>query len=121
MNWDDVSDEVIDKRISLIEAEKLESRINETTENGTIEELSDLLYEAAYTGLYVDCCFCSSWDDMGPIIQSSGIIVDGNGVAWRVKEDEDAYADFVNCPEKPLRAAAIVYLMMNGVKPEGCK
>ena len=81
--------------------------------NKTDREI-DLLVEAKYKPMSdLTLCqqYCNSWADMGPIIQRKGIIVDGNGMAWTVVEDE-TYAHFTNCVGNPLRAAAIVYLKM---------
>ena len=53
----------------------------------------------------------NSWDDMGVLIKSNGIIVDGNGSALVVIEGE--YEHITN-NDNCLRAAAIVYLLTQG-------
>lgn len=55
---------------------------------------------------------CGCWDDIGNLITENKIIVDGSGRAW-VSQGFERYKHF-NESNNPLRAAAIVYLMLEG-------
>jgi len=56
--------------------------------------------------------YCNDWAVMGPLIQQNKIVVDGYGRAWTIANG-DTYSQFTKCEGKPLRAAAIVYLMLS--------
>lgn len=68
--------------------------------------------------------YCNSWLDMGPLIVENGIelspLFRGDWCASYIKkytyEEDPVYG--IQCAHKsPLRAAAIVFLEVNGVKP----
>jgi hypothetical protein len=69
--------------------------------------------------------YCNSWADMGPIIAKSKIDLTYEGgfrMEWEsshIKHLNEYEVDVVgsNYHVNPLRAAAIVFLMMNGVNP----
>lgn len=65
---------------------------------------------------------CNSWSDAGPIIQKNNIsiLIDDTTKKWSSASVQDftnvsAYK-FGNCHENPLRAAMIVFLMMQEKK-----
>ena len=61
--------------------------------------------------------YCNNWSDMGPLIESAGVTIgsyDGDGFAFnnfRGGVDEEIWDNMVY-NKNPLRAAAIVYLLM---------
>lgn len=68
---------------------------------------------------------CNSWADMGPIMLKNGIgMVAENGkligATTSSQQYYEPYGDIIYSYNhvNPLRAAAIVFLMMNGVNPE---
>lgn len=67
--------------------------------------------------------YCNSWADMGPIILDNNIVITpcmgaNIGDATGYSEHQNPVISEFNDNSKALRAAAIVFLMMNGVNPE---
>lgn len=69
---------------------------------------------ATYTGNDFDeVAFdpCNSWADAGPIIQKCRITLDADLDIWFARDENNVHTD-----ENPLRAAMIVFLMMQEEK-----
>lgn len=113
MNWDDVSDFNITKTLIT---------------KFFIVDFEDLLTTPAKDGqTFVDwgdganwhkIDLCNSWVDMGPLIDANRINLNFSVISRRASARN---GDKSHQNNNILRAAAIVYLMMNGVKPEDCK
>lgn len=110
MSWDKVSDDVIDYAV-------FSELCKGAPEDWSAKRVWDsLLEKPSYT---------RSWDDMGPVIADNSIDLEwpeyelgGVGqVSKYVQGGMDIQIEFRD-KRKALRAAAIVYLMMNNVKPE---
>lgn len=56
---------------------------------------------------------CNSWADAGPIIQKYRITLDADLDIWFARDENNVHTD-----ENPLRAAMIVFLMMQEKKDE---
>lgn len=91
--------------------------------NKSVEKITDMYCEDC-EGKYIPTFdYCNSWADMGQLISENGIDIEwpdfycDTGTATKVMHgDADIQCDFTE-KDKALRAAAIVFLMMNGVKP----
>lgn len=87
-----------------------------TWDDWSDKEVSDSVAKI-YSNSYLTRDYCSSWADMGPLIVAEKIALYPN------KREEwcaDCYyksIDIGHTHKNPLRAAAIVFLMMKGVKP----
>lgn len=114
--WDDWSDSEISKRIGII---------------------LNIVRKGKVGNYYARCCpdYCNSWADIGPIIDDNGIslikVKDGYLAVSQNWDYIDLNGDSdienyciglsdTSCygHQNPLRASAIVFLMMNGVNPE---
>lgn len=94
--------------------------------NKAVEKITGMYCEDV-DGRYVQTCdYCNNWSDIGPIIVDYGICLTsptkGRKTAnWSASWNEDggrwSSGDIVFGDKNPLRAAAIVFLEMNGVKP----
>lgn len=67
--------------------------------------------------------YCNSWSDMGPLALNNNIVItpcmgSNNGDATGYFEHKNPITIDFCVNYKALRAAAIVFLMMNGVKPD---
>lgn len=60
---------------------------------------------------------CNSWADMGPIITDKAITINRDTCQVHVSSYFAEHIKVSVPPSKTLRAAAIVFLMMNGVNP----
>lgn len=116
MNWDDVSDKAINKAV----AEKTGWTVLPDQYN------QDEVVAINKYGFEENLDYCNSWSDMGPIIyqHSISLVLDGDHNT-AVKNFEcfngeggGFTGDYEHEHTNPLRAAVIVYLMMNGVKPD---
>lgn len=58
--------------------------------------------------------YCNSWDHMGPLIVEHHISVFSFITHWRCNSIMSKSTQFYIDDKNPLRAAAIVYLMMDG-------
>lgn len=109
--WDDWSDKEIDSSVASI-----------------VFDCKGWSKTKSFYGLYIELNegkeikvqsvpnYCNNWADIGPIIASNGISlvwIGGVDDAWKARSVHTN--SFVSA--NPLRAAAIVFLMMNGVKP----
>jgi len=61
--------------------------------------------------------YCESWDDTGPIIAENSITINHDMCQAYVSSYFAEHIKVSVKPEKILRAAAILFLMMNGVRP----
>jgi len=62
--------------------------------------------------------YCNNWADIGPLIQRELITLDYlDGFGWTATPAFNGGSIEFSCYASPLRAAAIVFLMMKGVKP----
>ncbi|MGB2063563.1 MAG: phage protein NinX family protein [Marinomonas gallaica] len=124
MNWDDVSDFEINQLLHKTKkAIDLDAWISWVKNQGRSES-SILFGENVYTQHVPD--YCNLWAYMGPLIFRENLdVVSPNSWddLWSVSKFNFETLEFeFECENaNPLRAAAIVYLMMNGVKPEDCK
>lgn len=129
MSWDDVSDLSINKVIKEIEKSKRRAEwVEWNVSNGMAEADAAALIDhpdTIYTIQVPD--YCDSWADMGPIIyqHSISLVLDGdyntavNNFECFSGEGGGFAGDYEYEHASPLRAAAIVYLMMNGIGWEG--
>lgn len=121
--WDDLTDLEINKEVAKFDGglmpvpDGLESAII-----GDVEHYYDSLRMlwSCHKG------YCDSWDNIGPIISDNGICLISptkgrKSSLWSASWNEDggkwSSGDIVFGDKNPLRAAAIVFLMMNGVNP----
>lgn len=107
MSWDKASDFEVNKAVAKVEGADW---------SGITEQNKGM-----YNGLKN---YCNSWADMGPVIFGSGISI----IKWPDENDGyeasvvsyyghgSIYFDIFYWHQNPLRAAAIVYLEMNGVE-----
>lgn len=106
--WDDWSDFDINLAVAKVLGFVVSK---ESHGHSDVEARGDDGYHAWFT---ID--YCNNWADMGPIIDEKRINLnayDAPEQGWTATSDTSFFVDSDN----PLRAAAIVYLMMNGVKP----
>ena len=128
--WDDWSDADITIAVNNITNELQNLRVIECREGsyvyigdddagtyaGNGEVVGDW-HEAPYESFLIDYC---DWKDMGPLIDDNDIWIqpdlagDGKKHAYITGSSELHMSD-----KNPCRAAAIVFLMMNGVSPDG--
>lgn len=114
--WDDWSDFDINLAVA-----KKRGFVVSSNSNGhsAVDARGDDGYNAWFTLDY-----CNSWGDIGQIIQSKQIdLISPTAGGMSVWQAEKFYPEKlsgnINASAKnPLRAAAIVFLMMNGVNPE---
>lgn len=131
MSWGSVSDFEINKTIKTLEKEK---RIAEckawAIANGNTEDEAEFFCnppDNVYSIQIPD--YCNSWADMGPIIAENRLHLNPNPEGWMamgytettLEDGTICLGNEISFDARPLRAAAIVYLMMNGVNPEDCK
>lgn len=112
MIWDDWSDEDINRAMTCI---VYNCHGWELTKNGTAYYHCGIDSSGYYIQEIID--FCNSPEEMWPIILENRINLnayDDPDQGWSATTDTSFFVDSDN----PLRAAAIVFLMMNGVKPE---
>lgn len=128
MTWDDWSDKQINSAIVKLKGYRVceESNVSEEAWNhptkccyGTFPPENTKKYGNSYIGWLDSKDYCNSWADMGPIIVEYRIDIyfDDFGYAEACKSWN--YGQGLEFKDKnPLRAAAIVFLMMKGVKPD---
>lgn len=120
MSWDKVSDFEINKAVAKLQGHKCyygnDSFTNGLTGSAAVVKGKNVVGAIDY---------CNSWADMGPIISDNSIDLEwpeyelgGFGQASKyIQGGMDIQIEFRD-KRKALRAAAIVYLMMNRVKAE---
>lgn len=120
--WDDWSDFKINKRIAdFIFPEQIRS--TKAAKKNVVDVLIANGGKGFYRHEYVD--YCNNWADIGPIIEQNGISInydcetqpDNSAEWWNVNGFGDDGEVRVDYKLNPKRSAAIVFLMMNGVKP----
>ncbi|MDX1475056.1 MAG: phage protein NinX family protein [Reinekea sp.] len=123
MNWDDVSDFGINKAVAKLQGHKCYYGDDSFT-NGSMGD------SVAVKGKNIVGAidYCKHWDVTGPLISDNDITITpiyySDCKTWCAGGDYNVLKKAINPKahnENPLRAAAIVYLMMNGVKAEDCK
>lgn len=100
-DWDKLSDRIIDRLILVSLYGDGDKDIEKSWRRGNFN-------------------YCNSWADMGPIIERERLDIEASLTCdeWLCcKLDEDGFFIVAESHKNPLRAAAIVYLEMNGVKP----
>lgn len=117
-SWDDWTDLEVNKSIAIAKGQKV---IQQSMFNiGRVWAI-----EGWDGGIYKIPDYCNSWADMGPIIANSKIDLTYEGgfrMEWEsshIKHLSEYDVDVIgsNYHVNPLRAAAIVFLEMNGAKP----
>lgn len=119
--WDDWSDYKINKRIAdFIFPEQIKS-VKAAKEN-VVDVWIANGGKGFYRHEYVD--YCNSWADIGHILldKAIGMVAENGkliGATTSSQQYYEPYGDIIYSYDhaNPLRAAAIVFLMMNGVNP----
>ena len=130
--WDDWSDKQISSAIVKLKGYRIcdESNVSEEAWNhptkccyGTFPPENTKKYGNSYIGWLDTKDYCNNPADMWPIILENNIVVTpcmgaNIGDATGYSEHENPVISEFNDNSKALRAAAIVFLIMNGVNPE---
>lgn len=115
--WKDWSDAEISKEVAALNGLTVGNKLTSMRNNSsaTVNNGGGFWYEVDY---------CNNWLDMGPIIVEHGIelspLFSGGWCASSIKYytyEEDPVYGIQHVHKNPLRAAAIVFLEMNGFKP----
>lgn len=120
MSWDKVSDFEINKAMA-----ELQGYSVKTMEAGgrELQVMQRVLSGGNLGSPFRLTDYCNSWEDMGQLISENKIDLKYQEISddeWfaGVSSDDDNFYEHWWSNTNPLRAAAIVYLMMNNVKPE---
>lgn len=119
MNYSEMSDFEINRLVAM----KIEGV--ESNDDGTPNFAVDCFLKGEGNSAYVLWCGddefstfdpCNSWADAGPIVEKSGIGIMPMLMGWRAATERGCrdYTSIAN--ENPLRAAMIVFLMMQEQK-----
>ena len=123
--WDDWSDDEISSKIMGV-------LHGDQVENWCLSDCGKYVYDCGPTGdqfYKVDVFDINNWSDMGPLAMRSNISItppcnnrETEGVATGIEFGKNYvrhHHSFFASNEGATRAAAIVFLMLNGVSPDG--
>lgn len=110
--WNDWSNLDVNRRVAEVLGKKV-------VQHSMMFEGKVWVIEGWDGGIYKIPDYCNSWEEIGKIIVENGLSLEPYNYQNKAWLASTAFSIDVFCDKSPLRAVAIVFLMMNGVEENG--